>query len=45
MRTGGTKKKLAAKKKSAPTKTQRKDDSHVALSIVELVTGGRLKSR
>lgn len=32
------------KKKSAPKKAPRKDASQVALSIVERVTGGKLKS-
>lgn len=32
-----------AKKKSAPKKASRKDASQVALSIVEQVTGGKLK--
>lgn len=33
-----------AKKKSAPKKAPRKDAAQVALSIVERVTGGRLKN-
>lgn len=37
------KKKAPAKKKSAPKKTPRKDAAQVALSIVEQVTGGKLK--
>lgn len=36
-------KKPKAKKKSAPKKAPRKDASQVALSIVEQVTGGKLK--
>lgn len=39
------KKKPTAKKKSAPKKAPRKDAAQVALSIVEQVTGGKLKSR
>ncbi len=37
------KKAAKAKKKSAPKKTPRKDASQNALSIVERVTGGKLK--
>jgi len=37
------KKKAATKKKSASKKTPRKDAAQSALSIVERVTGGKLK--
>jgi hypothetical protein len=33
------------KKKSAPKRTKRKDAAQVALSIVERVTGGKLKTK
>lgn len=39
------KKKAPAKKKSAPKKAPRKDAAQVALSIVERVTGGKLKPK
>jgi hypothetical protein len=37
--------KKSKKKKTAPKKKRRKDAAQVALSIVERVTGGKLKSR
>lgn len=40
-----TMKKQKPKKKSAPMKAPRKDAAQVALSIVEQVTGGRLKPK
>jgi hypothetical protein len=37
-------KKRKAKKKAAPKRTKRKDAAQNALSIVERVTGGKLKN-
>jgi hypothetical protein len=42
---GSAMKKRKTKKKAAPKKAPRKDAAQIALSIVERVTGGKLKAK